>query len=124
MKTCPPIEPDRAQHEIEQLARRADERLALPILLGPRRLADDHQVGLPVADAEHRLGAGLAQRAAAAVANFGLQRRPCRVGRATGARVARQVARDAQIVESCRPPQVHRGFLPGSVAGPAARPPP
>ena len=41
----------------------ADERQALAVLLGPRRLADEHQVGVGVAGPEDRLGAGLVQRA-------------------------------------------------------------
>ena len=39
------IEPDGRQHAVEQLPARADEGLAAPVLLGPRRLADQHQPG-------------------------------------------------------------------------------
>ncbi len=54
----------------EQLAGAADERLALLVLVLARRLADEHQAGLRVADAEDHLPAAergqLAARAARA----------------------------------------------------------
>ena len=59
-----PVEPDRRQHPVEQLAAGADERLALPVLLGPGRLADQHQRRLGVAVGEAQPGRGLLERAA------------------------------------------------------------
>ena len=50
-----PAHPDLAQELREELAGAADERQALAVLLGPRRLADEHQVGVGVAGSEHRL---------------------------------------------------------------------
>src|SRR4051794_8632171 len=47
-----PREPDLAQQLVEQLARLAHERHALLVLVGPGRLADEHQVGVRVARAE------------------------------------------------------------------------
>ena len=52
-----PREAEGLQHRRQQLARAADERLALPVLLGAGRLADEHPAGRPAADAEHRLRA-------------------------------------------------------------------
>src|SRR5688572_17685341 len=53
----------------QQLAGAADEWLALDVFVGARRLADEHQVGVRVADAKHHLlAAGRVQLAAAAVA--------------------------------------------------------
>src|SRR4051794_29310923 len=51
-KDVRPREPDLAQELVEQLARLAHERHALLILVGPGRLADEHQVGVRVARAE------------------------------------------------------------------------
>ena len=48
---------------VEQLAAAADERQALAVLLGARALADEHQVGVGVAHAEHDLRAALGQAA-------------------------------------------------------------
>ena len=48
---------DGAQHVVEQLARLADEGLALAVLLLAGRLADDHPVRARVADAEDGLRA-------------------------------------------------------------------
>ena len=46
---------DRLDDLGQQLAGAADERLALLVLVRARRLADEHQVGVRVADAEHDL---------------------------------------------------------------------
>ena len=54
-------------HEtVEELARAAHEGQTLTVLLGTGALADDHQVGVGVAGAEHDLGATLGQPAAGA----------------------------------------------------------
>ena len=53
---------DRAQHRVQELPRAADERLALPILVGAGRLADHEQARVAPADAEHRLRAASMQR--------------------------------------------------------------
>jgi hypothetical protein len=42
----------------EQLAGSPDERLSLGVFIGPWGFADEHQVGIRIADAENRLGAG------------------------------------------------------------------
>ena len=47
---------------------------ALQILVAPRALADEHQVGVRIADAEDDVGAAAAQLAALAVADLGAQR--------------------------------------------------
>ena len=43
---------------VEQLTRLADERLALPIFVGTRHFADEHQPSIGVADAEDGLRPG------------------------------------------------------------------
>ena len=45
----------RLDHLRQQLARAADERDPLDVLVGARRLADEHQIGVRIADAEHDL---------------------------------------------------------------------
>ena len=54
-----PRQPDLAEQLVEQLPGLADERHALLVLVGPGRLADEHQVGVGVAGAEDH---GLAGR--------------------------------------------------------------
>jgi hypothetical protein len=54
---------DLAEHPGEQLSRGADERLALLILVHPRRLADEQQVGVRIAHTEHHLGAAVREAA-------------------------------------------------------------
>ena len=53
----------------EQLSRASDERLAAQILVVARRLADKHQIGLGVADAEDDVGAQRGELAAGAFAD-------------------------------------------------------
>ena len=55
MKTSSRLQPDLLQQLVEQLPGAADERQALAVLLGARRLADEHQVGVGVAGAEDGL---------------------------------------------------------------------
>ena len=47
---------DPAEQLVEELPGLADERVALLVLVEARRLADEHQVRLRVADAEDDLG--------------------------------------------------------------------
>ena len=63
MKTSSRDSPIPSSSSFEQLPGAADEGQALAVLFGPGRLADEHQVGVGVAGAEHRLGARLVQRA-------------------------------------------------------------
>ena len=56
-----PREADAFQQLVEELARAADERQALAVLFGSRRLADEHHIGVSVPGAEHRLAARLVQ---------------------------------------------------------------
>ncbi len=62
-----------SEQPVEQLAGASDERLALEVLVAPRCLADEHQVGVRVAHAEDHLGprlppAGIAVQVAASAA--------------------------------------------------------
>ena len=66
MKTSLAREPDLPSSCVEQLARLADERQALLVLVRARRLADEHQVGVGVARAEDDLRAGLPRAAGSA----------------------------------------------------------
>ena len=68
-------EADRLQHGREQLPAASDEGLAPPVLLRPRRFADEHPARPGVTDPEHGLRARLAEGAARA----GGHRRPQRV---------------------------------------------
>ena len=56
-------EADALDQLVSSCPARPDERLALQVLLLARALADEHQVRVRLADAEHHLGAGLGQRA-------------------------------------------------------------
>ena len=53
MKHCSRAQADLCQQLVEQLAGLAHERLALLVLVEAGRLADEHQVGVGVAGAEH-----------------------------------------------------------------------
>ena len=64
-------EADPGQQLVEQLARLADEGLALLVLVESRRLADEHQIGARVADAEDDLGPALREPALRAAGAFG-----------------------------------------------------
>ena len=61
------IQPQRGQHPIQQLPRATDERLALRVLVAARRLADEQDVRMRIADAEHHLVPGARQLAGGAV---------------------------------------------------------
>ena len=87
------LEAERFQHRGEQLPGAADERLTLAVLIGTRGLADEHPAGLRIADAEHRLGAGLVQRAARALGHQRTQRLPPEPGLDAGARHRRHLKR-------------------------------
>ena len=56
-------QPDARQQPVEQLSRLADERVSLLVLVESRRLADEHQICVRVADAEHDLCPALRQPA-------------------------------------------------------------
>ena len=58
-----PVQADHGQHVVQQLARPAYEGLALGILVGAGRFADEQHLGVGVAYAEHHLRAGLPQLA-------------------------------------------------------------
>ena len=59
------VRPIPSSRLLEQLARLADERDALLVLVEAGRLADEHQVGVRVARAEDDLGAALGERGSA-----------------------------------------------------------
>ena len=65
------VEADPGQQLVEQLARLADEGLALLVLVESRRLADEHQIGARVADAEDDLGPALREPALRAAGDVG-----------------------------------------------------
>src|SRR5206468_1057500 len=56
-------ETDLAQHPRQELAGRAHEGLPLSVLVEPRRLPDEHQVGLRAPDPEHHLRPALGEPA-------------------------------------------------------------
>jgi hypothetical protein len=56
---------------VEELARLADERVALLVLVEAGRLSDEHQLGFGVPDAEHDLSAALGKAAARTAGNLG-----------------------------------------------------
>ena len=58
------VKADRRQHPVQQLAARSDEGLALAVLFGPWRLADQHQPGVGTAVREAQARCGLPQAAA------------------------------------------------------------
>ena len=66
-------EPDAGEQLVEELAGLADEGEALLVLVEARRLADEHQVGVRVADAEHDLRAPFGEPAARAAGGLLLQ---------------------------------------------------
>ena len=53
----------RVEHLVEQLARSADERLSLQVLVLTRTLADEHHLGARIAHAHDDVGSGLAKLA-------------------------------------------------------------
>ena len=68
------LEPDAGEQLVEELPGLADEREALLVLVEAGRLADEHEVGVRVADAEHDLRAALGEPAAGAARRLLLQR--------------------------------------------------
>src|SRR5437762_7290998 len=68
------VETDARQQLIEQLARRADERSALDVLVVPRRLAQDEDPGFRAALARNGLTCAAVQRARRAGADLAGQR--------------------------------------------------
>jgi hypothetical protein len=65
------LEADPCQQLVEQLARLADERLALLVLVEARRFAHEHQVGIRIADAEDDLRPALCEPTLRAAGNLG-----------------------------------------------------
>ena len=64
------LEPDAREQLVEELAGLADERVALLVLVEAGRLADEHQVGVRVTDAEDDLRAAFGKPAARAAGCF------------------------------------------------------
>ena len=67
------VEPDRAEHAVEQLARTPREGPALPVLLGARRLADRHDPARGIAVREGEARRRVLQAAALEGFEHGLQ---------------------------------------------------
>ena len=67
------VEPDHREHIVEELARPADERLALLVLVRARGLAHDDDLGLRRSDAENNVRARLGQRTGMALQTLLLQ---------------------------------------------------
>ncbi len=65
------LEADPGEQLVEELPRLADERLALLILVVAGRLADEHQVGVRITDAEDDLRPALGQPAVRAAGDLG-----------------------------------------------------
>ena len=59
-------QPDALQKLAKELSSATDEGQTPTILLSPRRLADEHQVGIGVARSKNGFGAGLMERASGA----------------------------------------------------------
>ena len=74
MKTSSRVRPIPSSSSVSSSPGAADERQALAVLLGARRLADEHQVGVGVAGAEDDLRARLGERAARAVRRLAVER--------------------------------------------------
>ena len=64
---------DDREHLVEEFARRADERIALHILIAARAFADKHYVGILVAHTENYVISALAKFASAARVAFSFQ---------------------------------------------------
>ena len=71
-----PGKADCLKHGIKQLARPADEGFAAPVLLGARRLADQHPVCIHVTHPKHRLRPAFVQLAQATPGYLTLQSLP------------------------------------------------
>src|SRR5690606_17883666 len=56
-----PRDPDLGEQLVQQVSRPADERLALEILVPPRRLADEHQSRVGPSHTEHDVGPSLCE---------------------------------------------------------------
>src|SRR5215813_12788584 len=68
------LEPDPGEQLVGQLSGLPDERVTLFVLVAARRLADEHQVGGLVADAEDDLRAALREAALPAARNLARER--------------------------------------------------
>ena len=100
MKTSSRVRPMPGEQLVEQLPGLADEREALLVLVEAGRLADEHQLGVGVPDAEDDLRAALRER-----------------GSACSRRRARRTRRGVPDAQ-CPQPQ-----LPPQQPPPTARPP-
>ena len=67
----PPGQADALEQPVEELACRADERVALLVLVEAGRLADEHELGVRVADAVDDLRPALREAAARAAGGLG-----------------------------------------------------
>jgi len=65
-----PVHSDLAEQPVEQLPGLADERQPHPVLVGPGRLPDEHQVGVGVAGPEHDGRPGFMQGARDAISSL------------------------------------------------------
>jgi hypothetical protein len=103
-------EPDRAQHGVQKLPSAPDERLADPILVCARRLSDDEERRVAIADTEHGLPPRRMQRTARTVSHCIAERIPIE-RRNIGSRCAwlcsragycRRITRYDVVVPGCR----------------------
>ena len=104
---------ERRQHVVEELPGLSDEGLALRVLLGARRLADEQPFGADVAHAGHRLLAGAREAAGDAGIDVRGEVAPVERGDAHDARFgsapALRLARGAASAQApARPAQVGR----------------
>ena len=72
-----PVQADHGQHVVQQLTGPAHKGLALLVLVGARRLANEQHLGVGVAYAEHHLRAGAAQAAGLTLQAILSQFLPC-----------------------------------------------
>ena len=117
------IEADRGDHAVEQLARAADERQALDVLVAAGRLADEHHARLRIAVGEHELGRGRSQRAAVEF----VEQRAQRLQRRRGARGLarggdRRIGRRRRLGETGEQARQVQALRAGAGSRAAARP--
>ena len=71
-----PVEVDHLQHRVEKLPRGADKGNALQVFLLSGPLADEHEIGMLVPDAEDKVVPPLTERTGPARSAFGFQNVP------------------------------------------------
>ena len=108
-----PPEIDRLDDPGEQLARPPHERYALQILVAPRRLADEHQLGIRIPDPEDERPPSTVQLAARAVAEL-LADLPQALG--AGSR-----GRRGHLVEHRQLDSAYRGYRQGRLGSRVGR---